>query len=363
MNAEQGKEENFPEELEFIENKQQVLWKAEAEQAQSGILSWRMLENNEIKGLLPFDYYYVDNRIHFYYACQSLQKLEDYFKKKEGDFDTLYFICMESIKIILRGQEYLLGQGGYLLTPEWIFWSRREKKLALCYLPGGKRELDKDYVKLVEFLMQHTNHKDKKAVEMIYQLYDMLLTEGFVPEQLQKYLEEIQKSGSQIQEEIGRKRTKDKQIKESDEKRTINEDVGLNNEEKDFQYFLKPIATEKNSDLQKRILFTVKEAVLPISLKETVVGRKIEDRLDSSLYNGQDADSSVINLPLQVISRRHALFLYEMGQLFIMDTESKNGTYLNGNKISAYVKTHCKAGDVITFADISFQILHKSSTD
>lgn len=341
------------EELEFIEKRQQVLWKAEAEQAQSGILSWRMLENNEIKGLLPFDYYYVDSRIHFYYTCQSLQKLEDYFEKKEGDFDTLYFICKELINIILRGQEYLLGQGGYLLVPEWIFWSRRERQLALCYLPGGERELDKDYIKLVEFLMQHTNHKDKKAVEMIYQLYDMLHTEGFVPEQLQQYLEELRESGNQIPEEIRNKR--EKEI-ESDTTKAINKKDGLDKEKRDFQYFLKPIATEKNSDLQKRMLFADEETVLPISLKETVIGRQKENGWNSLSCNGQGIDLSVINLPLRVISRRHALFLYEMGQLFLMDTESKNGTYLNGNKISAYVKTPCKTGDVITFADISFQI-------
>jgi len=344
---------NFLEELEFIEKRQQVLWKAEAEQAQGGNLSWKMLENNEIEGLLPFDYYYVDSRIYFYYACQSLQKLEDYFKKQEGDFNTIYFICLELLKIILRGQEYLLGQGGYLLAPEWIFWSRREKRLALCYLPGGARELDKDYIRLVEFLMQHTDHKDKKAVEMIYQLYDILLTEGFVPEHLQQYLEELQENGNQIQEGIIRKQKKETK---SDRNGTIGGDVGFDKEEKDFPYFLKPIVTEKNSELQKRILLANKEAVLPISLKETAIGRKAGIELHSCPCNGQGADFPVINLPFQAVSRRHALFLYEMGELFVMDTESKNGTYLNGKKISAYVKTRCKAGDVITFADISFQL-------
>lgn len=350
------------EELEFIEKRRQVLWKAEAEQAQSGILSWRMLENNEIKGLLPFDYYYVDSRIHFYYTCQSLQKLGDYFEKKEGDFDTLYFICLELLNIILRGQEYLLGQGGYLLAPEWIFWCRGERRLELCYLPGGERELDKDYIRLVEFLMQHTNHKDKKAVEMIYQLYDMLQTEGFVAERLKQYLEELREGGNQEQAEIGYRRAKegkgDKQREEIERGKTsaIHKRGGADKEEQAFPYFLKPVAMGKSSDLQKRMLLADREVVLPVLLKETVIGRRTENGRNFFLCEGKETDLSVINLPFQVISRRHALLLCEMGQLFIMDTESKNGTYLNGNKISAYVKTRCKPGDVITFADISFQI-------
>ena len=139
-----------------------------------------------------------------------------------------------------------------------------------------------------------------------------------------------------------------------------NKKGSLDKEERDFQYFLKPIATEKNSGLQKQIILANKEAVLPLSFKETTIGRQTEARLDSSFGNGLGTDLSVINLPFSVISRRHALFLYERGQLFIMDTESQNGTYLNGNKISAYVKTRCKTGDVITFADISFQIFQNS---
>lgn len=81
-----------------------------------------------------------------------------------------------------------------------------------------------------------------------------------------------------------------------------------------------------------------------ISQKELAVGR----RRESEIY-----------LPFAVISRRHAVFIYENGELYLMDTASKNGTYLNGRKISAYVKARCKENDVITFADISYRLVQQ----
>ena len=75
--------------------------------------------------------------------------------------------------------------------------------------------------------------------------------------------------------------------------------------------------------------------------KELTVGR----REGSSIY-----------LPFDVISQKHAVFLYEDSKLWLMDLSSKNGTYLNGKKISAYAKTQCRENDVVTFADISCQI-------
>lgn len=297
-------------EIEFIEKNNQVFWKVESEQAQKSVLSWRMLENNEIKGLLTFNYYYVDNRIYFHYNCQNLQRLGEHFKRKSGDFEMLYFICEEILKVIVRGQEYLLEGEGYLLSPEWIFWNWGARELKLCYLPGRNMDAGEEYIALVEYLMQHTEHKDKRAVAMIYGLYDMLTTEGFIPEQLLKYLQEVQG------------------------------DYEQRKQAKDYKYFLCPQQAEEMSRLQRQIL-DIENNVCPITGEETVIGRKE----DCHLW-----------LPFGVISQHHAILACETEEIVIIDTGSTNGTYLNGNRIPAYVRTTCKAGDVITFADIPYKV-------
>lgn len=70
---------------------------------------------------------------------------------------------------------------------------------------------------------------------------------------------------------------------------------------------------------------------------------------------GRRKDQTVQLLPQQ-ISREHALLEVEQDQIYLTDQGSSNGTYINDRKISAHVKTRLKSGDVITFADISYQL-------
>lgn len=314
--------------LELNQEKHWVLWKTDAVQAQKSTLGWRMLENNEISGILPFDYYYINNQICFRYSYKSLQRVDEFFQKKQGDFETLYFLCEKVLSLLEQGQEYLLDYEGYLLSPEWIFWSRSEKRLGICYLPGKKEERN-NYTTLVEYLLRYTNHQDKKAVEFIYGLYDLLSTEGFAPEALRLYLQEIKKSDV---EKVEIKETQVQYEKVEKKITTVKEDD---------TYILKIVKQEK----ENRFLYPMLDGsyeTLQLPLQgEMVVGRE----RGSDLY-----------LPFSEVSRRHALIIYEKSGFCLMDTSSTNGTYINGKQISAYVKTPCKENDIITFADISYKI-------
>lgn len=55
------------------------------------------------------------------------------------------------------------------------------------------------------------------------------------------------------------------------------------------------------------------------------------------------------------ISRRHATFLYEDGNYYIMDADSTNGTSLNGNRVLPEVRTPVGNHYVIRLADEDFQ--------
>lgn len=348
--------------LELDEDNHSVLWKTEAEKAQKNILAWRMLENNEISGFLSFDYYYIDNQICFRYAYHSLQRVEEFFQKKMGDFETLSFLSGELLYILESGQEYLLDDGGYLLSPEWIFWNRLEKKVYLCYLPGKGGDIGEEYMAIVEFLMQHTNHADKKAVKLIYGLYDLLVSDGFVPENLLLFIQKIKKEEgenldtlnreilqntncifSNIEEKTYSKRDKEceKKGKENIEKEKLKT---IGNTWK--AYSLKFHRIAKTGKLWGEMYTKDKGNVFFVQQERLVVGRE----KGSDLY-----------IPFDTVSRHHAMLFCEQDGLYLMDTRSTNGTFLNGNKISAYVKTPCKEKDIITFADISYQLIREDS--
>ena len=96
-------------ELELDEKNCQVVWNTSAEQAKSSLLGWRMIENNAILGILPFDYYYIDDQIYFRCSYAPLERIDCYFHKNQGSFESIFCICEEILKILERGEEYLLG--------------------------------------------------------------------------------------------------------------------------------------------------------------------------------------------------------------------------------------------------------------
>lgn len=343
------------EELELDEKNCQVIWNTLAEQAQNALLSWRMLENNEIPGILPFDYYYVDNKVYFRCSYAPFERIDCYFRKKHGDFESIFCICEGILKILERGEEYLLGTEGYLLLPEWIFWNRFEKKIAVCYFPGRGGPVRDEYMALVEYLLQHTNHSDKRAVSLIYGLYDMMASESFVIENLLQYLQKGEGSGGKTEEKSEEAKRLQK-VKETDGTKKQQEPKEANGIKKQQRvkeqketvicFFLNPVKDSFRGRLQARIAESQKIDGCMEEGQELIIGRQ---------------EGSGIYLPFAVISRRHAVFIYENSKLYIMDISSKNGTYLNGKKISAYVKTQCRGNDVITFADISYRIHTKDS--
>lgn len=379
-------------ELELDKKNCQVVWNISAEQAQSSLLGWRMIENNAISGILPFNYYYMDDRIYFRCSYAPLERIDCYFCKNRGNFESIFCICEGVLKVLERGEEYLLGKEGYLLLPEWIFWNRFEKKVAVCYLPGRREPVRDEYMALVEYLMQHTNHSDKRAVSLIYGLYDMLASDSFMIENLLHYLQrgegnkgtgaseaEKAKEVPDLQNvtEIGGTKKQEKIIEADSTKklqkikeaagtkrlqgisklqRTKNVQRGKDSQKIDRGkesrgYFsLRPVKSSFKGRMQGRIAEELKIERKPEKDREFVVGRQPE----SDIY-----------LPFAVISRKHAVFIYEENELYVMDLSSKNGTYLNGKKISAYVKTRCREKDVITFADISyhFEIPEELSLD
>lgn len=344
-----------------------IIWKIDAMQAQKNELGWKMLENNQIEGIFSFEYYYLDNLICFRYPYHSLQRIVDYFQRKKGNFETIFLLCEGVLSVIERGQEYLLNHSGYLINPEWIFWNHFEKKIWLCYLPGKQGDLEKEFTTFVEYLMEHTDHSDRRAVELIYGLYDVITSESFIIENILSYLREhsyriqndikeyqtidinkdntaIEKKVKQREEDDGTKAESTKNLQEKRKKKDVETGIYMNMQL--IPCSLNKLSAKKDGKIYHALLYSKKDRECIIDREEMVVGR---------------LEGSDMYLPFSVISRRHALIFYENLNIYIMDTASKNGTYVNGNKISAYVKTECKEGDVITFADISFRLDRKNT--
>ncbi len=180
------------------------------EKAEKAELAWNMLEHNRIEGILPFEYYYLNDMVCFCYQVVSYQSLEMIYGEREMNFREFCFIWKELLAVWERGREYLLDEQAFLYDPDYIFFHIHEKKAALCYLPGGSEDCAGGRKKLGEFLLKKVCYSDKKAVEFAYEMYDLLSSKFFCVEQVKalsdRFFENGEEGEGHGQEQEGKER-------------------------------------------------------------------------------------------------------------------------------------------------------------
>ena len=82
------------------------------------------------------------------------------------------------------------------------------------------------------------------------------------------------------------------------------------------------------------------------------------DAAESSVGKSEDCR---IHLRSRFVSRHHAMIVQRTGAHFILDTESRNGTYLNGKKLAPRVEHHLKNNDVIHIGNFILTFLEAES--
>ncbi len=78
--------------------------------------------------------------------------------------------------------------------------------------------------------------------------------------------------------------------------------------------------------------------------------------MEERVHIGRSVKNEVV-LPQNYISRAHAVLEADENFLYVTDKGSLNGTFINGKRIAANVKTKCRVRDEITFADICFVVV------
>lgn len=375
--------------LYLDQEKKQVVWTMPIETVKEDELTWNMLQNNSIDGFLEFEYYCIDDKMCLCYPYQNLQSVCSYLEKKKADLSFFRLLFENIAKLMESGSSFLLPEQGYLLDIEMIFIDHVKKQVKVCYLPGQKAVIERQMIRLVEILLEKADHHSEEGIRFIYGLYDMFVTEGFCIERLQQFLKDFSIENIRKRDNVTLKKEFDHTIKESFQTNGRNEnDLNLETSRKCNAYPQQSVGQENKNiydtqeekiKLQKnsasdKIRFQLqyvpsyKEEEKAKSLfwqkrkKKSLIDffitacrlEQYESCLDEiSIGRDQKCDYSIA---WERISMQHAHVGMEENRFYVMDMDSANGTYINGKKVSAFVKTFCHTGDILTFADISYRI-------
>lgn len=150
----------------------------------------KMLERQEIDGLLSLEQRFIDNRQLLYYDITARQSIKNILEKSLLTVNDLRSLCSGIIFSIEMAYEYLLPEDDFLLTPDFIYQDIASGKAFLCLYPGYGVSIREQMGGLMEYLMNKVDYNDREAVYLVYRLYAVSREEGYTLEHMKEVLEE-----------------------------------------------------------------------------------------------------------------------------------------------------------------------------
>lgn len=284
-----------------------------------------MLMDNVIRGILPLSMQYVDGKRRFYYDIGERVSLQEYGQQHDLSGMWVEKILQNVVETVEYAREFLLDMNKFSFHPEKVYLDTGTHSVWLMYCGCSGPEVDKnmELQELARFFINTVTPQDKKSVDFVYGFYEKI-RENTDYTTIKKYVEE----------------NKQEPVTEAKRKRQKAEKTIRLDKADDFNWYL-AWQQDVRSGLA-RFLYGSKSLVI-IELKKfpCVIGR--DDSSDYQLRNG-------------AVSRNHLRLEKMDNNLYITDLQSHNGTWLNGKKLQAGVRTRIKAGDRIMLAGEIFRV-------
>jgi len=353
-----------------------------------------MLSHNKIEGILPVKWQKEDESYLLRYDITGKQALDVVLENEPVDEEFLRNLLAGICAVVKQLEKYLLIPEGILLQPETIFRDIKTQQIYFCYYPNETEPVQVRFRRLMEYILAKTNHKNQKAVELSYGVYEEALKEEFVLQDIQRRLEknfsdmciqeeikyEYEEENIKV-EEIGEMSLKEKVLKEKILKEKNRRTFKFREWKKTCAVWIrekikKYIKLEKYKKKKKeseQIVFEPEEEVIKTGLPTILLGEWKEEAEGVLKYEGRyhlpdlyikkelfmiGSDSTCDGvLEQQTISHQHARISKVDGVYFIEDLNSTNGTTVDGGALSYKTKVSLKKNTLICFAKEPYRFL------
>ena len=342
----------------------------------------KMLECNKIPGLLNYEKLVKDGIYYSCYDISSMQPLYRLFENKEISCNYLIslirgiFLSYESI------YQYMLSDNHVLLNPKYIFINPETDEVRLLYTQLYDNSFDNSFLELSEYILDHVNHNDDKAVMIAYKLYKIVKNSNFTLKEIKSVLEEnsyteiadINQSGN----EISQNESLDLPFPDDNKIDIQKENAGFL---KRLENKLRKSRNSKIAESKESINLIPPEkpsvekssetpSIDDDSFDETIIGKTTcmynatpsSNRTLTYILKGKTYTHELSSLPLTVgklknsvdlvinessISRIHARFIQHEGHIYLEDCNSTNGTFVNGMQLEPEERLILEIGDEI----------------
>jgi len=308
----------------------------------------KMLLNNQIAGILPLQIQYIDNQCIYRYLTGEKISLTRFLSHQKLHFKEAYRLWKDIFHSCSICAEYLLQTDQLLLCPEYIYWDSSMQSFSFCYFPEKAEALETQIKRLCEFLLTVVDHEEKLGREFVYGWYEQVIGMGFYLSELERYL----KSYRDRENVIGGRLTEEpvKTKKSAEVQELVKTQVSAEAQEPvKSQKSLKSRESGKTQELERKEVcnyYLKNVSKYPEALPQLFL-------TEGALTVGRAPGCDVV-LPGSQISWHHAKIEVEEDRVFVIDTNSSNGVFLNKKRLIKEHPVLCRAGDIIGFADITY---------
>lgn len=139
----------------------------------------KMLEQNQIDGILRFQVRQKDEEVRFFYEITSKQPLSRLLEGQTIQAEQIRALVFGIARSLDHMEQYLLSEKSVLLDPEYLYVDPESLKVWLCLVPGMECYFPEDYSRFLEYLLGKVDHRDKESVVLAYGLYQESRKENY----------------------------------------------------------------------------------------------------------------------------------------------------------------------------------------
>lgn len=131
----------------------------------------KMITENEIKGLIPCRLRFINGNTYLYYEIQSKQAIYHRYEIREINYEALKNIFFHLCLLGEELEKYLLDINEIDFDEKYVYQNIETGETYFLFYPD--REQKQSFAAFMEYIVKRINHKDAKAVQVSYQLYDL----------------------------------------------------------------------------------------------------------------------------------------------------------------------------------------------
>ncbi len=191
----------------------------------------RMLSENPIPGFLPFQEKKINGDVRYYYDITSKQPLERILEYRGLTGEELKHLVSDLVFSLRQMERFLLDESQVMLKPEYIYVEPDIFKCFFCLLPGKKSDFPNILRDFSQYLLDHVNHEDGRAVILAFSIFKECRKENFGMEDIEKCLQKSEREAVEKEAESGTPAQQKREIRQQTEREPEKEQIPAREQE------------------------------------------------------------------------------------------------------------------------------------